>query len=83
MGLAFSVALSEPPPSGARDWIEVLLIFLAFAGLPLLAAFVMFRRMRSRLYGGMLVAVAAWTVLLTCLLCFGIYALLWNVTVGA
>lgn len=73
VGLLFSLGLSETPPDGALGWVETLLVFLAFAGLPPLAAYGVARFARRRFSGAALACMVIWTVPLTSLVCWVVF----------
>lgn len=73
VGLLFSIGLSEEPIDGPAGWGQTLLALLAFAGLPVLAAYVVARLARRRFSGAALACLVLWSVPLTTLLCWGVF----------
>lgn len=74
VGLLFSLGLSDTPPDGLLGWAKMLLVLLAFVGLPALAAYGVARIARRRFTGVALACVVIWTVPLASLVC---WVLLW------
>ncbi len=79
-GYVFSLLLSEQPPSGVTGLIKVAIGFLAFACLPILAAWALARMANRRgTSDSVTTAIAFWSVSAASLLCIAGYWVAWEV----